>query len=61
MKPGIAAVEVRRKRNKLIVQGLGKTGRGQRYIQMSLPMESAKMGALKFKEELTAAVDEILA
>lgn len=60
MKPGIGAVEVRKQHGKIIVQGLGKTARGQRYIKTTVPIDAESMSDRKFKQELAAAVDEIL-
>lgn len=60
MTTGIATVEVRIKRGTLVVQGLGRTTRGQRYIKKAVPITSVKMSDKKFKDELAAAVTELL-
>lgn len=55
-----SAVEVRRSRGVLVVNGLGKTPRGQRFIAKQVKLKATDMGSKEFKSELAAAVAEII-
>ncbi len=55
-----AAVVVRRSRGKLVVQIIGHTPRGQRYIKDEVALNSEKIGATDFKTELSETVDKVL-
>ena len=57
----IGTIHVRMQRGKLTVQGDGRTGRGQRYIKQTIPLDVADMAAPKFKEQLATAVNEMFA
>lgn len=61
MAAGIGTVEVRRARGKLVVQGLGKTPRGTRFIRQTIGLSSKKTSDKGFKTELRTAVTEMLA
>lgn len=61
MAAGIGTVEVRRARGKLVVQGLGKTARGTRYIRQTIPLSVHKTSDKDFKKQLATAVTEMLA
>lgn len=52
-------MEVRKMRGKLVLVGLARTTRGQRYIKSQVPIESAGMGSKDFKGKLAAAVAEL--
>lgn len=56
----IGTIEVRRQRGKLTVQGLGKTNRGQRFIQQTVEIDAKSMADKEFKEQMAAAVKQIL-
>lgn len=53
-------IEVRRSRGRLVVNGLGKTPRGQKFIAQQVKLESTSMDDPEFKDEMAAAVEEIL-
>lgn len=55
-----AQVEVKRERDRLVVRCVGRGPRGQKYIKARRVLDSTSMGDPKFKEQMTAAVDEML-
>lgn len=61
MANGIGTIQVKRERGKLVVQGLGRTPRGQKYIKATIPIPAPTMAAKEFKAELTQAVTEMMA
>ncbi len=61
MSHGIGAIQVKRERGVLVVQGLGRTPRGQKYIKATIPIAAPKMSDKNFKSEMTAAVTEMMA
>lgn len=60
MTSGIGTVEVKRQRGKLVVQGLGKTPRGQKFIRETTELKASKLTSPEFKAEMAAAVKEML-
>lgn len=60
MSNGIGTVEVRTARKKLIVQGLGKTPRGTKFIRKTEELAVTKISDPKFKGEMAAAVEKLL-
>lgn len=60
MANGIASIHVRVQRKKLTVFGMGQTNRGQKFIKNHVAIEATRMSDKNFKNELAAAVDEIL-
>lgn len=61
MASGIGTVEVKRARGKLVVQGLGKTPRGQNFIKQTTALGVRRMHESAFKDELARAVAEMFA
>lgn len=61
MANGIGTVEVRRSHGKLVVQGLGRTPRGTKFIRKTTPLTVTKITDKKFKTEMAAAVEQMLA
>lgn len=59
MAVGIGTVQVKRSRGDLIVQGLGKTPRGQNYIKDTKPLGVKSTADPEFKTRLAAAVVEM--
>lgn len=59
MAAGIGTVQVKRERGKLVVQGLGKTPRGQKFIKDTVELDAAHMSDPAFKSDLAKAVTEI--
>ena len=55
-----AAVVVRRSRGRMVVQIIGQSPRGQRYIKDEVALNSEKIGAQDFKTELAETVDKVL-
>lgn len=56
MTVGIGTVEVKRVRGELIVQGLGKTPRGQNFIKDTESLKVKSTADPAFKGNLTAAM-----
>ena len=54
-------IEVRMEREKLKLVGMGKTGRGQRYIKKTVPIDAKDPRSPDFKKELAKAVTELFA
>lgn len=61
MSNGIGTVEVKRSRGKLVVQGLGRTARGTKFIRTTTELKAAKLSDKNFKSEMATAVDQMLA
>lgn len=61
MTNGIGTIHVRRQRRKLVVQGDGKTPRGQSFIRSYKEMTTPSMRDAEFKAEMTGIVEEMLA
>lgn len=59
MTVGIAQIHVKRQRGKLVVQGMGQTPRGQKYIKRSEDIAAPKMTDKEFKAELATAVAKL--
>ncbi len=60
MANGIGTVHVRRQRGKLVVQGDGKTPRGQSYIKETDALTASSMSDPAFKGQMGQAVDKML-
>lgn len=60
MTSGIATVHVKKARGKIIVEGEGRTPRGQKYLKGNIPLKASKMSDKDFKSELAAAVAELI-
>ena len=54
-------VHVRKKRNHIVVLAMSQTNRGQKYIRKHTRLEVSSMSDPKFKEELAAEVEKLLA
>ena len=54
-----ATVEIRRVRGVLRLVGLGKTGRGQRYIKNQVDVDAPKLSSPDFKDELAKAMKNL--
>lgn len=61
MAAGIGTVEVKRARGTLVVQGLGKTPRGQNFIRQTKALSAKRMHDPAFKSELKLVVAEMFA
>lgn len=61
MSIGIGTVEVRSSHGKLVVQGLGRTPRGQKFIRNKEALGVKSPGDPLFKSELAAAVRKMFA
>lgn len=58
-KVNIGAVEIKRSKGKLTLQGLGKTPRGQKFLAASVEIEAKGMDDPKFKAELAKAMAKL--
>lgn len=58
---GIATIEIRRKGSELIVNALGRTPRGQRYIKNSRTLTVSSLASSGAKAEFARAVNEMMA
>lgn len=61
MASGIGTVQVKRSRGKLVVQGLGQTARGQRFIRQTIDLEVKNTRDPNFKSNLRTAIAEMFA
>ncbi len=61
MASGIGRVQVKRSRGKLVVQGLGKTPRGQNYVKVVEQLDVKSTADPKFKGNLKAAIARMFA
>lgn len=61
MAAGIGTIQVKREHGVLVVQGLGKTPRGQKFIRRTTPLKSKNITSKGFKSEMRTAVEEMLA
>lgn len=61
MAVGIGTIQVKRERGKLVVQGLGKTPRGQKFIKDTEVLGVKSPADPDFKTQLGAAVSKMLA
>lgn len=59
MAAGIGTVEIKRVRGGLVLQGLGKTPRGQNFIRQTKALKPQKMSDPGFKSALASAVEEM--
>ena len=60
MAAGIGTVEVKKVHGKMVVNGLGQTPRGQKFIRNAVVLEVADPADPKFKGELSTAVTQLL-
>lgn len=60
MASNIGKVEVKRERGKLVVQGSGETPRGKAFIRSTVVLAAERTTDPAFKEEISAAVKEML-
>lgn len=61
MSNGIGTIEVRKSHGKLVVQGLGQTARGTKFIRTTTELTATKMSDKNFKSEMAAAVKAMIA
>jgi hypothetical protein len=54
-----AEIHLKRERGKLVIVGLGQTGRGQKYPKGREVLPDAKMTDKKFKDDMKAAVGKL--
>lgn len=54
------AIEVKLERGRLVVKALGKTPSGRPYIKARKELAAHRIRDPKFKDEMAAAVEEIL-
>lgn len=52
-------IQVKMSRGGLVLSGMGRTGRGQRYVKRTVKLESEHMSSKKFKSELPGAVAKL--
>jgi len=55
-----AQIEVRVEKGKVLVQAIGRTPKGQRFIKAQEVLTVSSIADKNFKGEMTAAVDKIL-
>lgn len=60
MTKGIGQVHCRGTRKRMNVIAMGQTAKGQRYIKKVLPLKAKKPSDPAFKQELAAAINELL-
>lgn len=53
-------INIKKSRGRMVVQALGRTPRGQKYVKGSKVLNATSIADPKFKEEMAAAVDELL-
>lgn len=56
-----ATLEVRRMRGKLVLIGVGRTDRGQRFIKGQEEIDSTRIGSESFKGQLASAATKLVA
>lgn len=61
MANGIGTVQVKRNHGELVVQGLGQTPRGQKFIRDTKRLGVKSSTDPQFKAKLKAAVEQMLA
>jgi hypothetical protein len=61
MARGIATVEVKRSHGKMIVQGLGRTPRGQKFIRYTTGLEAKGPTDKLFKTQMAQAISRMFA
>jgi hypothetical protein len=54
-----ASVEVRMERGKLVLNGMGRTNRGQKYIKKQAPIDAKQMGDENYKPALKTALAKL--
>lgn len=59
MTNGIAMVEVKKQRGKLVVQAIGTTPRGQKFLGEAVVLTAPSIAAPNFKSEMAAAVEKL--
>lgn len=52
-------IQVKRMRGEVVLMGMGKTGRGQRYIKKTVAIDVKNMRSKNFKGQLKTAVDKL--
>lgn len=57
----IGSIEIRKSRKKLVVQGLGKTPRGTKFIRSTTALAVTEIDDKAFKSQMAAAVEGMLA
>lgn len=60
MGSGVGTVEVRRMRGKIVVNGLGRTPRGQKFIRKTIELDVKSLDDPNFKDQLKTAIEEML-
>lgn len=60
MASGVGTIEVKKMKGKMVVSGLGRTARGQKFIKKAISLEATSTTDPKFKAEQATAVAEIL-
>lgn len=61
MAAGIGTIQVKRERRTLVVQGLGQTPRGQKFIRQTIDLKCKSTADPAFKANLRTAVAEMFA
>lgn len=57
---GVASLRFRKVRGSMEVQTLGRTARGQKYVKGTIKLKAKNPADPEFKNELAAAVTELL-
>lgn len=60
MKPRILSVEIRKKRHGLILQGIGRTPRGQKFLIAEVALKEKSSKEKDFKGDVKTAVNKML-
>lgn len=61
MANGIGTIQVKTERGTLVVQGLGRSPRGTKYIKETLALKVTTMASKDFKAQMSTAVKEMMA
>jgi hypothetical protein len=56
---GIAAIHLRKSHGILVVQAMGQTGRGQRFLKQAVELQAKDPKDPQFKTQLAAAVETL--
>lgn len=54
-----ASVRVRKERGVMVVQGMGKTSKGQTYVKAAIRLTATSMSDPQFKAEMKTAVEKL--
>jgi len=60
MAKGVQAIQVRKQRGKFVVQAIGRTGRGVKFIVAEEDIAATQVRSPEFKKDVAAAVAKLL-